>query len=177
MALYLVELQPLKPDRTCVDTLLGRVESAIRSAPGTLVEAHIPVGYRRLFCIVEAPDGEAAGEALLAGDVEFDDIAAVRLVGADLAGVKDMARRQPARYLAEWDLPPGLSMDSYLRRKRDKGPKYAQVPEITFLRTYVREDLAKCICLYDAPDEDAVRRARDAVETPVDRSHHLAPGS
>lgn len=37
------------------------------------------------------------------------------------------------------------------------------------MRTYVREDAIKCLCLYDAPDEDAVRRARAAVSTPIDR--------
>lgn len=41
-------------------------------------------------------------------------------------------------------------------------------PEVCFLRTYVREDMAKCLCLYDVPDEDAVCRARAVVETPFD---------
>ena len=33
----------------------------------------------------------------------------------------------------------------------------------------MREDTAKCLCFYDAPDEDAVVRAREAVSTPIDR--------
>ena len=33
----------------------------------------------------------------------------------------------------------------------------------------MREDTAKCLCFYDAPDEGAVVRAREAVETPIDR--------
>ena len=53
-------------------------------------------------------------------------------------------------------------------------PKYAEVPEVSFLRTYVREDTVKCLCFYNAPDEDAVVRAREAVTTPIDRLHHLA---
>lgn len=44
---------------------------------------------------------------------------------------------------------------------------------MTFLRTYVREDMDKCLCFYDAPDETAVRRAREAVTTPIDRLHRL----
>ena len=42
---------------------------------------------------------------------------------------------------------------------------------MSFLRTYVREDTVKCLCFYDAPDEEAVVRAREAVSTPIDRLH------
>ncbi|WP_258558862.1 DUF4242 domain-containing protein [Kocuria rosea] len=52
-------------------------------------------------------------------------------------------------------------------------PKYAEVPEVSFLRTYVREDTAKCLCFYNAPDEAAVERARQAVGTPFDRLFKL----
>jgi hypothetical protein len=95
----------------------------------------------------------------------------VRLVGADLESVK--AARPAAGYLVEWDLPPELDMESYLARKKANAPRYADVPEVSFLRTYVREDMIKCLCFYDAPDEAAVRRARDAVSTPIDRLHGL----
>ena len=64
-------------------------------------------------------------------------------------------------------------MDQYLARKKANSPKYAEVPEVSFLRTYVREDTAKCLCFYDAPDEDAVTRARAAVQTPIDRLFKL----
>ena len=64
-------------------------------------------------------------------------------------------------------------METYLARKKANSPKYAQVPEVSFLRTYVREDTVKCLCFYDAPDEDAVLRARKAVSTPIDRLFKL----
>jgi len=64
-------------------------------------------------------------------------------------------------------------MEQYLTRKKANAPKYAEVPEVSFLRTYVREDTAKCLCFYDAPDEDAVVRAREAVSTPIDRLFKL----
>ncbi len=77
-------------------------------------------------------------------------------------------------YLVEWDIPPEIDMETYLARKKAKAPKYADVPKVSFLRTYVREDMDKCLCFYGAPDKAAVRRARDAVSTPVDRLHVLA---
>ena len=91
----------------------------------------------------------------------------VRLVGAELEEIK--ALRRGAGYLVEWDIPAEITMDQYLARKKANAPKYAEVPETSFLRTYVREDTAKCLCFYDAPDEDAVVRAREAVSTPIDR--------
>jgi hypothetical protein len=64
-------------------------------------------------------------------------------------------------------------MEQYLARKKANSPKYAEVPEVSFLRTYVREDTAKCLCFYNAPDEAAVERARQAVGTPFDRLFKL----
>ena len=43
-----------------------------------------------------------------------------------------------------------------MARKKAKAPLYAKVPETTFLRTYVCEDMTKCLCFYRAPDADAV---------------------
>jgi hypothetical protein len=82
-----------------------------------------------------------------------------------------------ADYLVEWDFPAGLTMDAYLTRKKEKAPLYAQVPEVRFLRTYVCEDMTKCLCFYQAQDEAAVRRARAAVSTPITRLSPLAEAS
>ena len=97
--------------------------------------------------------------------------AQVRLVGTDLETIK--AARPEAGYLVEWDIPAEIDMDTYLTRKKEKSPKYAEIPEVSFLRTYVREDTDKCLCFYNAPDEDAVVRARAAVDTPFDRMFKL----
>jgi hypothetical protein len=110
--------------------------------------------------------------ALRSARVPLHGVVEVRLVGPSLDEVK--AARGEAGYLVEWDLPSGLSMEAYLARKRANAPGYAQVPETTFLRTYVCEDMSKCLCFYRAPDEDAVLRARRAVNTPVDRVTRIA---
>ena len=36
--------------------------------------------------------------------------------------------------------PPKSRWEQYLTRKKANAPKYAEVPEVSFLRTYVRED-------------------------------------
>jgi hypothetical protein len=172
MTLSLYELVPAQPDRLAVDALLKTLDAEIHRLGGELIEAQVTGAADRVFAVAEFSAGQP--QPLQAATLDVSEIVGphpVRLVGAELAQLK--ASRPSAGYLVEWDLPDGLDMESYLARKRANSPKYAQVPETSFLRTYVREDMDKCLCLYDAPDEDAVRRARQAVETPFDRLHGL----
>ena len=60
-------------------------------------------------------------------------------------------------------------MERYLSRKAEKTPLYAQDPEVSFRRTYVCEDMARCLCVYEAPDSESVVRARQAVGAPIHR--------
>lgn len=62
-----------------------------------------------------------------------------------------------------------------LSKKEKNSVHYQEVPEVTFSRTYVCEDMTKCLCFYDAPDEEAVKRAREAVQTPVDSITEILP--
>jgi hypothetical protein len=175
MPLYLSELglAPLHlPD---VQRLLEDIGDVVRrSGTAEVVEFQVTSNRSYLYVIVEAVDATEVADALKSV-VPVDTVVRgpdpVRLVGAELAEVK--AARSAAGYLVEWDLPAELGMDEYLARKKEKAPRYADVPEVTFLRTYVREDMDKCLCLYDAPDEDLVRKAREAVDSPVDRLHAL----
>jgi hypothetical protein len=174
MSLFLLEFVPATAGRAAVDALLPAVDRAATAAGGTLIESQVTGAHDRVFAVVEAPDagvlaGRFDGLPGVAGSAGPDE---VRLVGADLGALK--AARPSAGYLVEWDLPDGLDMDTYLARKKAKAPRYADVPEVSFLRTYVREDMAKCLCFYDAPGEEDVVRGRKAVDTPIDRLHTLA---
>ena len=175
MALYLIEVATGALRRADVDAVVARVDAVVAADGGSLVESQVTGDLKRAFTIVEHGEGAAGriGDALAGTPVEVEDVAEVRLVGADLDEVRAAASAAPG-YLVEWDLPEGLTMDAYLARKREKSPRYAQVPEVAFRRTYVREDLDKCLCFYDAPCADDVYRAREVVEAPVDRFHELA---
>ncbi|WP_370067341.1 DUF4242 domain-containing protein [Mycobacterium sp. MAA66] len=173
MTLYLYEIAGL-PGRAEVDQAIKTLDAEVHRAGGELIEAQV-TGQHRVFVVAAFADGGAAQiDAASVAAAELTGPHEVRLVGADLDQLK--AVRPTAGYLVEWDLPADLDMDSYLSRKKANAPKYAQVPEVSFLRTYVRVDMDKCLCLYDAPDEDAVRRARVAVQTPVDRLYGLESG-
>ncbi len=82
--------------------------------------------------------------------------------------------QEVVNYLVEWEIPAEITMDQYLARKKKNSVLYEEVPEVHFSRTYVCEDMTKCLCFYDAPDEAAVKRARDAVQTPITSLTELA---
>ncbi len=172
MPLFLVE-SPL-PDggEGGVQALIQQIADTAKEANGELIEVQVGVEAQRVYAILEHRVAEVLDAKFRSAGIDFDEVAPVRLVGAELEEVK--AKRPEARYLVEWDIPAGITMEQYLTRKREKAPLYAQVPEATFLRTYVREDMIKCLCFYDGEDEDAVRRARAAVDTPIDRLTRLA---
>lgn len=171
MTLLLVEL--LVPESHAHDGgFEARARGAVEATGDRVVETTFASELSRLYVIVEGANQNVLDTRLREGGWRVEAIAAVRLVGE--------APQQDApapSHLVEWDLPAELKIDQYLKRKADKTPLYAKVPEVRFLRTYVREDMIKCVCLYDAPDEDSVRRARDVVGAPIDRLSRVGPRS
>ena len=174
MPLYLLEFPSAASSREALGPLFEDVSRRVRASGGEVIEIQVTADLQRAFVVAEHPSQVELALGLRGSQAPLQDIAEVRLVGVEVADVK--AARRGANYLVEWDFPPELTMDRYLARKREKAPLYANVPDVTFLRTYVREDMVKCLCFYDAPDEAAVRRARDVVSTPITRLHALATG-
>ena len=170
MPLQLIEL--LIPKGVARDRFESGLRSAIEAAASRVVETTLARDLERFYVVVESSTPETVPAALKAADFRVEDAATVRVVG-ELPAAGSTA----PSHLVEWDLPADLKMDQYLKRKAEKTPLYANVPEVKFLRTYVRDDMVKCVCLYEAPDEDAVRRAREAVSAPVDRLSRVAPAS
>jgi hypothetical protein len=173
MPLFLLEIPTNAGERQDVQPVFRAVARAAEQGGGEFIEAQVPTDLQRAYVVVEHPDEAALKAALRSQGTLVSGVSQVRLVGADLADVK-AARDQaggPGKpdYLVEWDFPAGLAMDTYLARKKEKSPLYAQVPDVKFLRTYVCEDMTKCLCFYQAQDEAAVRRAREVVSTPITR--------
>lgn len=176
MALLLLEFASSARSRDDVGALFQRVAQAVGRVGGEFIEAQVPNDLQRVYVVIAHGD-ERGDEAGLQRALDEDGVPArtmvqVRLLGATLDQVK--ASRGAADYLVEWDFPAGLTMDAYLARKKANSPRYAQVPEVRFLRTYVCEDMSKCLCFYLAHDEAAVRRAREVVSAPVTRLARLA---
>lgn len=151
-------------------------EALVENVHGTegtgVIEVQVAKDFSRAYFIIEADTDVAAKSALEAQNVTIELVKEVRLIGKELEEVK--ANKEHVNYLVEWEIPAEITMDKYLERKKKNSVKYEEVPDVKFSRTYVCEDMTKCLCFYDAPDEAAVKRAREAVQTPITSLTELA---
>lgn len=168
MGLFLIEssLTNLVNTKEDVNQKASDLQSLLADHEAQLIELQVSKDFARAFFIVEAPSKEVATTVLQNADIEIELIKDVRLIGDELERVKQ--QDDVVNYLVEWNIPDNITMDQYLARKKKNSVHYEEVPEVSFARTYVCEDMSKCLCFYDAPDEAAVKRARDAVSTPID---------
>lgn len=167
MALFLVESTVNGvSNKSAFESKVEEINSTVEKKQVNLVEVQVSKDLSRTFFIFEGESQEAVSDSLSDLDLTVELVKEVRLVGKELDDVKKQADK--VNYLVQWNLPENLTMDAYLDRKKKNSVHYAEVPEVSFSRTYVCEDMSKCLCFYDAPDEDAVKRAREAVNTPLD---------
>ncbi|CAD7358701.1 MULTISPECIES: DUF4242 domain-containing protein [Staphylococcus] len=165
MALFLLETQNLSFAKSSVE--LDEKVKLLSEKPGPeLIEVQVTEDLSHGYFIVESDSEAEAKQFLEDASIQVSLVKEVRLVGKDLDEIKkgDVS----IDYLVTWNIPEGITMDQYLERKKKNSVHYEEVPEVQFQRTYVCEDMTKCVCLYNAPNEDAVRRAREAVDTPID---------
>lgn len=174
MALYLVEgtLKTAVNSKDEFEQKVDHLQSQLSENNASLIEVQVAKDFKRLFFIVESDNEQVATSTLEKEDINAELVKEVRLVGQDLEEVKQ--QKDVVNYLVEWNLPENLTMDQYLSRKRANSVHYEEVPEVTFSRTYVCEDMTKCLCFYDAPNEEAVKRAREAVKAPIDAITELS---
>lgn len=168
MSLYLVESVLYKgaQERHIFEKIVNEVVTGLEDQKGDLIEVQAASDLSRAFFIIESDTRDNILGVFREVGIPITLIKNVRLVGQELDDIRQ--NEIQVKYVVEWNLPEGLTMDKYLARKKEKSPLYAKVPESSFLRTYVCEDMTKCLCFYDAPDEQFVRKARDVVEAPVD---------
>lgn len=166
MALYLIEssLKGTVENESAFEQKVSELETDLSA--GNLIEVQTATDFTRVFFIFEALDENALTSELEKAGIPVQLTKEVRIVGQDLAEAKK--QKEKINYLVEWNLPEDLTMDQYLERKKKNSVHYAEVPEVSFSRTYVCEDMSKCLCFYDAPDDDAVVKAREAVKAPID---------
>lgn len=170
MSLFLVE--STVSEVTNKEQFAALVERVGQEQDVTVIEVQVAKDFSRAYFIVEANEESQATTALAAQNIQTDLVKEVRLVGKELDEVK--TNQEVVNYLVEWEIPAEITMDQYLARKKKNSVHYEEVPEVHFSRTYVCEDMTKCLCFYDAPDEAAVKRARVAVQTPITSLTELA---
>ncbi|WP_339261633.1 DUF4242 domain-containing protein [Lysinibacillus sp. FSL K6-3209] len=170
MSLFLVESTVSEVSNK--EQFAALVERVGQAQAVTVIEVQVAKDFSRAYFILEAHEEAQATRALTAQNIQTDLVKEVRLVGKELDEVK--TNQEVVNYLVEWEIPAEITMDQYLARKKKNSVHYEEVPEVHFSRTYVCEDMTKCLCFYDAPDEAAVKRAREAVQTPITSLTELA---
>ncbi|MCM3570533.1 DUF4242 domain-containing protein [Neobacillus mesonae] len=175
MGLYLVEssLKGITSSKEEVDQKVSELQGKLSETNASLIELQVSKDFARSFFIVEGENRTVATDGLKAAGIPVQLVKEVRLVGKELDDVKK--NNDVVNYLVEWNIPENITMDQYLARKKKNSVHYQEVPEVSFSRTYVCEDMTKCLCFYDAPDEAAVKRAREAVDTPIDSITEIIP--
>lgn len=170
MSLFLIESSV--SDVTNKEQFSALVERIAKVQDVTVIEVQVAKDFHRAYFIVEANEEAQAVEALTAQNITVDLVKEVRLVGKEIGELKQ--NQEIVNYLVEWEIPADITMEQYLARKKKNSVHYEEVPEVHFSRTYVCEDMTKCLCFYDAPDEEALKRARKAVQTPITSITKLA---
>lgn len=173
-SLYLVEsiFNKAVNGKEDFEKIVRGIREELDNQNASLIEVQVAKDFKRAFFIFEAEERNVINGYLRELGVPVTLIKPVRLVGTDLEDVKKQADK--VNYLVEWNLPENLTMDAYLERKSKNSVHYAEVPEVTFSRTYVCEDMTKCLCFYDSPDENTVKKAREAVKAPIDTITELS---
>lgn len=168
MSLYLAEsvLPQNLREKATLESAAEKITLQAKNRNSALIEVQAADDLSRVFFILESDDQKNVRDLLAESEIPVTLVKQVRLLGEELEAI----RQNPSevKYLVEWNLPEGLTMDAYLKRKSENSVHYAEVPEVTFQRTYVCEDMTKCLCLYEAPGKNSVYKARDAVKAPVD---------
>lgn len=168
MSLFLIETkwQEENPTKQQWEEKIDTLKEQLVGEKGSLIEVQIAKNLQEAYVIVETANEDQTVGAIeqLGLDVQLQK--EVRLIGESLEEVKQ--QKGVVNYLVEWNLPEHLTMEAYLERKEKNSVKYEEVPEVSFARTYVCEDMTKCLCFYDAPDQATVEKAREVVEAPID---------
>lgn len=75
-----------------------------------------------------------------------------------------------ARFIAERTLPDGVNLPATPRRAQTCLRMLGDGAEscVTWLHSYVTRDKTKTFCVYDGPDEAAIRKAAQSDELPID---------
>lgn len=167
MSLLLIEVQS-KEIKLTKEEIIKRIEnikSKLANESSRLIEVQIAKDLSQAYIIVKTSSEKKAQSTIESEGFVVNLVKEVRLIGEDLEKIEESNEKND--FLVEWNLPEDLTMEAYLERKKNNSVHYDEIPEVSFARTYVCEDMTKCLCFYDAPDEAAVKRARVAVKAPI----------
>jgi hypothetical protein len=130
---------------------------------------------RRMTCVFEAPDAEAVRYAQARGELTYDALWSAERMAPEVSPAC------PAGYslvVVERDLPPGLTLEKF-RQVADAAAGCRQSHRLTFVESFLGTASQRAVCVYYAPDAEAVRISNHESNLPVRRAwpctRHSAP--
>jgi hypothetical protein len=134
------------------------------------LRAYLAPNRQRLICVFEGPDAESVRIVNRQVGMPFEIVwtASVHLPApADRSG-SDRSGIAGAEVVVERVFPQPVHFDE-IQGIEDRGAWCLEQNGVRFLQTYFSADRQRMICLYRAPDAEAVRRTNDQVGLPFER--------
>ena len=116
MSLFLLEVPLPGEGKESLDALFAKLADTAKQSNGELIEVQVSRENGLAYAIVEHRAAEVVDAFFKQAGVDFNEVAPVRLVGAELEDIKK--KKAGAQYLVEWDIPEWVTMYQYLNRKR-----------------------------------------------------------
>ena len=124
--LWLVELHNFSNSNLTTDELADLSTSSAKSSDIHVEETVVSRHQDRIYLVFSHDHQEDILRLSKSLPSDFDGPHKVRFIGTP--NNQEIANPD---YLVEWKLPSELTMEQYLKRKKEKGPRYAEVPEVT----------------------------------------------
>jgi hypothetical protein len=128
-------------------------------------QSFLASGGRRLICWFSGPDAESVWMALRQSGVGPHEIWAGTVHDAADADAPDWTTANVA-VERRWDEPVELED---IQAIEDAGARCLETWNVRFARTFFSRNRTRMICLYAAPDAEAVRMAQRQAVMPVER--------
>lgn len=128
------------------------------------VRAYLSRDGRGLDCLFRAPDAESVRTANRNSDAPFSHVYSATIHGPE----PDLVQPEAGELVLvtrSWEQP--VAFDD-VQAQEDAFAWCLQQHRVKFLRSYFAKDRKRMICLYEAPDAEAVRTANRTASLPFD---------
>jgi hypothetical protein len=129
----------------------------------TAVRTYLSLDGRRMVCLFTAPDAEAVRRVNRQAQIPLVRAWTASIVGP-AAGAEDGAH---AVVVVERSFAERTRFEEVAARE-EAGAWCLDLHGVRFLRSYFSADGRRMLCLYEAPDAEAVRRAQRRIGMPLD---------
>lgn len=129
------------------------------------LRSYLSLDARSMVCVYDAPDAEAVRTTQRRGQLPFSRIWSAQVVGAT---GRHEARPGLSTVLVERELREPLRIED-VDALRSRGVECLQTNRVAFLESNLSLDGHRMLCVLEAPDAEAVRRANHQGGAPATR--------